>query len=88
MPHFKAFFDYFQTYTAIYYCQSELSVKELSKFEFEEKKFSLLLKWGVCGRFWLENAAFSNKLNFFFPRIQSLIFLRGTIQNDHIRLLY
>ena len=48
--------------------------EEKSKFEFEEKKFSLLLKREVCRRFWLEKATFSNKLNFF-PQIQILIFL-------------
>jgi hypothetical protein len=46
-----------------------LPPKEKAKFEFEEKKFRLLLKRGVCGRFWLENATFSNKLNSF-PRIE------------------
>ena len=61
--------------------------EEKSKFEFEEKKFSLLLKREVCGRFCLENATFSNKLNFF-PQIQILIFLREATQNDRIRLLY
>ena len=42
--HNQSFFDHFQTYTAIYYGHSELSREEKSKFEFEEKKFSLLLK--------------------------------------------
>ena len=37
----------------------------LSCLELEEKKFSLLLKREVGVRFWLENATFSNKLNFF-----------------------
>ena len=32
------------------------------------------------------NSRFSNKLNF--PRIQILIFLRKTTQNDHNKLLY
>ena len=45
------------------------------------------LKREVRGRFGLENATFSNKLNFF-PQIQTLIFLRETTQNDHNRLLY
>ena len=64
-----------------------MSCKEKSKFEFEEKKFSLLLKREVCRHFCLENATFSNKLNFF-PQIQILIFLHETTQSDHIRLLY
>ena len=38
--------------------------KEKSKFECKEKKFSLLLKREVCGRFWLENATFT-KVSFF-----------------------
>ena len=84
--HNQNVFDYFQTYTAIYYGHSELSREEKSKFELEEKKFSLLLKREVCRRFCLENATFSNKLNFF-PQIQILIFLRKTTQNDHNRLL-
>ena len=64
-PRQPKFFDHFQTYTAIYYGHSELSHEEKSKFEFEEKKFSLLLKREVCRRYCLENATFSNKLNFF-----------------------
>ena len=64
-----------------------MSRKEKSKFEFEEKKFNSLLKREVCRRFCLEDASFSNKLNFF-CRIQILIFLRETTQNYHNRLLY
>ena len=61
--------------------------EEKSKFEFEEKKFSLLLKREVCGRFWLETQL--SVINWtFFPQIQILIFLRESTQNDHIRLLY
>ena len=71
----------------IYYGHSELSREEKSKFEIEEKKFSLLLKREVCRRSCLENATFNNKLNFF-PQIQILIFHRKTTQNDHNRLLY
>ena len=52
------------------------------------KKFSLLLKREVSGRFWLENATFTNKLNFFFSHIQILIFHHETTQDDHIRSLY
>ena len=63
--HNQKFFDHFQTYTVIYYGHSELPREEKPKFEFEEKKFSLLLKREVCRHFWLENATFSNKLNFF-----------------------
>ena len=44
LPTQPKIFDHFQTYTAIYYGHSELSRKAKSKFEFEEKKFSLLLK--------------------------------------------
>ena len=54
-----------QTNTVVFYGHPELSGEEKSKFEFEEKKFSLLLKREVCRRFCLENATFSNKLNFF-----------------------
>ena len=46
--HNQKFFDHFQTYTANYYRHSELSREEKSKFEFEEKKFSLLIKMEVC----------------------------------------
>ena len=53
-----------QTNTVVFYGHPELSGEEKSKFEFEEKKFSLLLKREVCRRFFLENATFSNKLNF------------------------
>ena len=61
--------------------------EEKSKFEFEEKKFSLLLKVVFQGR----NACkppFSVINWTFFPRIQILIFLRETTQNDHTILLY
>ena len=37
LPTQPIFFDHFQTYTAIYCGHSELSRKEKSKFEFEEK---------------------------------------------------
>ena len=59
------FFYPFQTHTGISYGHLELPREEKSKFECEEKKFSLLLKREVCGRFWLEKAPFTNKLNFF-----------------------
>ena len=52
----EIFFDNFQTYTANYYGHSELSRGEKTKLEFEEKKFSLLLKREVCRHFCLENA--------------------------------
>ena len=61
--------------------------EEKLKFEFEEKKFTLLLKREVWGYFWLENATFSNKLKFL-PQVQISIFLHKATQNDHIRLLY
>ena len=47
----------------------------------------LLLKREVCRRFCLENATFSNKLNFF-PQVQISIFLREATLNDHNRLLH
>ena len=67
--HNQNFFDHFQTYTAIYYGHFELSGKEKSKFEFEEKKFSLLLKVAFSRQKRLQTSLFSNKLNFF-PQIQ------------------
>ena len=61
--------------------------EEKSKFEFEEKKFSLLLK--VASQAWnAHKPPFSVRNWTFFPRIQILIFLRESTQNDHIRLLY
>ena len=66
LPTQANFFCYFQTNTALRYGHFELPHEEKSKFEFEEKKFSLLLKREVCGHFWLENTTFSNKLNSFF----------------------
>ena len=62
-PNF--FFDHFQTYTASYYGHSELSHGEKSKFEFEENKFSLLLKVAFSRQKRLQTSLFSNKLNFF-----------------------
>ena len=59
------FFDHFQTYTAIYYSHYELSREEEIKFEFEEKKFSLLLKVAFSRQKRLQTSLFSNKLNFF-----------------------
>ena len=64
--------------------------KEKLKFEFEEKKFTLLLKREVCGYFWLETATFSNKLNFFFLAFKFWFFfarqLRMTILDCCISL--
>ena len=54
--HNQNFFDHFQTYTAIYYGHSELSREEKSKFECEEKKFSLLLKVAVSRQKRLQNS--------------------------------
>ena len=59
--------------------------EEKLKFEFEEKKFSLLLQREVCGRFWLENTMFSNKLNFFSSN-SNFDFFREATKNDHILL--
>ena len=87
LPIQPFFLDHFQIYTAIYYGHSKLSHEEKSKFECKEKKFSLLLKREVCRRFCLENATFSNKLNFF-PQVQISIFLREATLNDHNRLLH
>ena len=63
--HNQIVFDYFQTYTAISYGHSELSREEKSKFEFEEKKFSLLLKVSFSRQKRLQAYLFSIKLNFF-----------------------
>ncbi len=38
-----------QTNTVVFYGHPELSGKEKSKFELEEKKFSIVLKMEVCG---------------------------------------
>ena len=61
----------------------QLPREEKSKFEFEEKKFSLLLKVAFSRQKRLQTSLFSNKLTFF-PQIQILIFT----QNDHNSLLY
>ena len=66
LPTQPNFFDHFQNYTAIYYGHSELSLEEKSKFEFEEKKFGLLLKVQFSRQKRLQTSLFSNKLNFFF----------------------
>ena len=64
-------FFFFNFHNLIFFRKSllylfiKLPREEKSKFECEEKKLSLLLKREVCGGFWLENATFSNKLNFF-----------------------
>ena len=65
--HFFTIFkpDLFQTNTTISYGHFELPCDEKLNFELEEKKFRLLLKIEVCGRFCLENSTFSNKLNLF-----------------------
>ena len=84
----KFFFDYFQTNTAILYGHSELPHREKSKFEFEGKKLSLLMKREIYGRFWLENRTFDNKLKVFFLKFKFFIFLPEATQNDHIRLLH
>ena len=55
--------------------------KGKSKFEPEEKKFSLVLKVEFSGGLRLENLTF-------FPQVQILIFLLEATQGDHIRLLY
>jgi hypothetical protein len=65
-----------------------LSCEEKSKFEPEEKKFSLVLKVEFSSRKPPEHSTFSTKLTFFFPRVQVLIFLCKATQGDHIRLLY
>ena len=85
--HTKFFFDYFQSYTAIYFDHSELSREEKSRFEYEEKNFSLSLKVAFSRQKPLQTSLFSNKLNFF-HQIQILIFLGKTTQSDHNRLLY
>ena len=37
-----------QTNTVVFYGHPELSGEEKSKFEFEEKKFSIVLKMEIC----------------------------------------
>ena len=37
-----------QTNTVVFYGQTELSGEGKSKFEFEEKKFSIVLKMEIC----------------------------------------
>ena len=44
--HNQNIFDYFQTYTAIYYGHSELSCEEKSKIEFQEKKVQFITEKG------------------------------------------
>ena len=56
--------------------------EEKSKFELEEKKFSLLLKVELLCHKLKEISIFSNKVNCFFSRVQV------RTQSDHIRLLY
>ena len=67
-----------------------MSGKEKSKFEFEEKKFNLLLS--NKGSLRPGVSALKTQLSVirwtFFPQIQILIFLCQTTQNDHNRLLY
>ena len=61
--------------------------EEKSKFEFEEKKFSLLLK--VASQATNAHKPRFSVINWtFLPRIQISIFLCETTQNDHNRLLY
>ena len=62
-----------------------MSCDEKSKFEGKKVQFSL--KRGVCGRFWLENATFSNKVNFFSSN-SNFEFSSETTQNDQNSLLY
>ena len=68
--HNQNFFDHAQTYTAIYYGHSELSREEESKFEFEEKKFSLLLKVAFSRQKRLQPSLFSNKTELFFLELK------------------
>ena len=78
-----------QTNTVVFYGHPELSGEEKSKFEFEEKKFSLLLKVAFSRQKHLQTSLFSKKLNFFLKiKIKILIFFCGTTQNDHNRLLH
>ena len=61
--------------------------EEKSKFEFEEKKFSSLLKREVCRRFCLK--AQLSVINWtFFSSDSNFDFSSETTQNDHNRLLY
>ena len=54
-----------QTNTVVFYGQTELSGEEKSKFEFEEKKFSIVLKMEVCGLKTQQISISSTILNFF-----------------------
>ena len=54
-----------QTNTVVIYGHPELSGEEKSKFEFEEKKFSIVLKMEVCGFKTQQISIFSTILNFF-----------------------
>ena len=54
-----------QTNTVVFYGHPELSGEEKSKFEFEEKKFSIVLKMEVCGLKTQQISIFSTILNFF-----------------------
>ena len=53
------------TNTVVFYGHPELSGEEKSKFEFEEKKFSIVLKMEVCGLKTQQISIFSTILNFF-----------------------
>ena len=54
-----------QTNTVVFYGHPELSGEEKSKFEFEEKKFSIVLKMEICWVFKPQTSIFSTILNFF-----------------------
>ena len=56
-------------------------------FEFEEKKFGLVLKAEVLSRKPAISGIFSYKLKFFL-QVQILSFLHEATQGDHIKLLY
>ena len=54
-----------QTNTVVFYGHPELSGEEKSKFEFVEKKFSIVLKMEVCGLKTQQISIFTTILNFF-----------------------
>ena len=54
-----------QTNTVVFYGHPELSGEEKSKFEFEEKKFSIVVKMEICWVFKPQTSIFSTILNFF-----------------------
>ena len=76
-----------QTNTVVFYGHLELSGEEKSKFEFEEKKFSIVLKMEVCGLKTQQISIFSTILNFFSSN-SNFDFSSPDNSGDPRRLLY